>query len=206
MAHLTGPELTAWFERGESSDRERVITHLAECHDCRRALSALATASEVETGPPVISVAEAVPRGYAARKQTASATGLAAWLHHPAVRFAGATAAIVAVIWIATPTVNDPDDAVRGSEVLLVSPTGSSAATEFRWESPFDARRYRVTVRDGAGDVIYRTEVSSSPARLDDQARARLTAGSSYVWQVEALDESGEVIAGSKPAAFQFTP
>lgn len=205
MTHLTGPELTAWFENGEAASRERVIAHLAECADCRRALSALATAAEVAASAPAITVAEAVPLGYAARKPAAATSGWLAWLHQPAVRFAGAAAVIVAVVWLATPTVNNPD-AVRGSELLALSPTGSTNAPEFRWDSPFDAARYRLTIRDGAGVVIYTTTVITPPVRLDDQARARLTPRASYVWQVEALDESGEAFAESKPATFHFVP
>jgi hypothetical protein len=205
VSHLSPDELRQWFERGQAADRERVITHLADCDACRRSLSALATATEIESTPS-LTVAEAVPKGYAARRPAPGLKGRSAWLR-PAYGLAGAALVVLAVVWLSTPGAG-PDDggAVRSSELLAVAPVGATNATEFRWESPFEATRYRVSIRDGNDGLVHFATVTASPLLLDDQTRRRLKAGESYTWQVEALGRTGDVIAESKPATFRYQP
>ena len=203
MSHLSPDELRQWFERGQAVDRERVITHLAECDTCRKSLSAMATATEIESRP-ALTVADAVPMGYAARKPAPAATGWSAWLR-PAYGLAGA-ALIVLAVFALMPGRQPEDDAIRSSELLAIAPVGTSSALEFRWESPFDVPGYRVTVRDARGDVVWWREKAAAPLAGDEQLRARLVAGESYSWHVTALDRGGEVVADSKPVSFRYQP
>lgn len=203
MTHLTAGELRAWFEDGNITDRERVIGHLAECGECRRALSALAAASELPAaGSPPLTAAEAVRRGYDARKAH-SRSEWAAWLR-PLYAVAGVAVIVLAVLWLGSPGRVQPDDAIRASELLALGPTGTTRTLEFRWESPFEAARYRLTVRDAKGVVVHSADAPSSPIALDQPLRTVLTAGESYTWQVAALDAAGDTIAESKPAVFRY--
>lgn len=206
MTHLSADEIRTWFEQGRAADRERVIGHLAECAECRRALAALATATEAAEGPaPALTVAEAVPRGYAVRKPPAAARPWGGWLR-PAYGLAGAAIVVLAVVWLTSPDRGGPDHAIRSTEVVALRPAGTASASEFRWESPFDAAKYRITVRDANGVLIHSADAPGSPLAIDRPLRERLTAGESYTWQVSALDQSGETIAESKPVTFRYQP
>jgi hypothetical protein len=54
----------------------------------------------------------------------------------------------------------------------------------FRWTSIPDADRYRVSLFDAEGSVLWEGEVAGSTAALPDSVP--LTPGTPYLWQVEA--------------------
>ena len=203
--HLSAGELKAWYQRGNISDRDRVIGHLAECDQCRKALSMMAAEDTADAGAPAITAAEAVPLGYAARKAAPERIGWAAWLR-PAYALAAAAVLVLAVVWVGRPGPATDDNAVRSSELLALAPSGATGAIEFRWESPFEAARFRVTVRDSRGVQISSVEATGSPLAASPELRARLVAGGEYTWQVTALDRAGEAIAESRPTGFRYQP
>ena len=108
---------------------------------------------------------------------------------------------VMAVLWMTMRPVNEPPQPVRAvpSERL-------SKAEEFAWESPLAAARYRVTLRDSAGAVVYTGEVSESPFLPDKNLRSQLRSGAKYSWQVASLDAAGTVIAQSVPITFVYEP
>jgi hypothetical protein len=206
MMHLTADELKTWYEQGRADDRERVIGHLADCEGCRRSLSALAMSAEPDTAArPLVTTAEAVPLGYAARKTVPSTQSWAAWLR-PAYGLAGAAVLVLAVVWLTTPRGGDRDDAVRSTELLALTPSGETGSVQFKWESPFDAASYRVSVRDAMGVLVISLTTRESQAAPDASMRARLIAGETYAWQVAALDAAGDPIAESRPVTFRYQP
>lgn len=206
MTHLSPDELQAWFEFGRAADRERVVGHVAECDACRKALAMMTAAAEPQVSTPIVRVEEAVPQGYAVRaaSQPKRSTGWA-WLR-PAYALAGAAAAIVAVLWIATPRSVEFDNAVRSSELTTIAPAGPTNALEFRWASPFNAARYRVTVRDAAGTLVFSGETTGSSLAADEATRGKFATMVDYSWTVTALEASGEVIAESRPQRFLYQP
>lgn len=205
MTHLSPDELKRWFERGQADDRERVIAHLADCGECRKMLSAMASAAESVESAPALTVSEAVPRGYAARTPARDSSSWLAWFRPAYGLAAFAVVIVAAAFWVARPAPGT-DDGIRSAELLAVSPAGTGSATEFRWESPFDVPRYRITIAGASGAVVHVVTVASSPWPLDDDTKRRLTAGAVYSWRVEALDAAGDVVATSRPSAFRFTP
>jgi len=204
MTHLTADELKSWFEEGRSTDRERVIAHLAECDTCRKALSAIAMTAETEAGTSPLTVHEAIALGYDAHKPET--------IFRPAMRLrplyglAAAAVIVLAVMWITSPTLIDQGEAVRNRMVRISTPSGVGDAREFVWESPLRAARFRVTVRDVNGVLVISGETPASPFRPDEAARSQLKSGEGYSWKVEALDESGEVIGGSVNTPFRYRP
>jgi hypothetical protein len=200
MTHLSADELRTWYQQGRVADRERVIGHLAGCDECRKALSLIAAEDAAEVAAPTVTAAEAVPLGYAARKAAPGQSRWAAWLR-PAYALAGAALVVLAVLWL-TPRPAD-DDGIRSSELLAIAPVGTSGALEFRWVSPFDAARYRITIRDAKGGVVVTAEARTSPTSV---GRPPLKAGETYGWSVTALDQAGEVIAESRSVTFRFQP
>jgi hypothetical protein len=203
MTHLSAEELKGWYEQG-SGDRARIIGHLAQCDVCRKSLSTMAaTAEPLESAAPVVSVAEALPRGYAAL-ESASPVRTTGWLR-PVYGLAAAAVIVIAAAWLLLPSkVTNDNLAVRGSELVGLSPTGAGDASEFRFASPFQASRYRVTLRDSGGGIVFSSEGGDARITVDRSLRDRLTAGQSYSWVITALDAAGETIAASKPVTFRF--
>ena len=78
-------------------------------------------------------------------------------------------------------------------------------ADEFEWESPLQAARYRVTLRDSKDVLIFTGETSGSPFRPDAALKSQLRTGETYTWKVESLDASGSVIAQSVPVTFRYS-
>ena len=108
---------------------------------------------------------------------------------------------VVAVLWMTMRPVNETPQPVRA-----VPGERLSKAEELAWEGPFAAARYRVTLRDSAGAVVYTGEVNESPFRPDQNLRSQLRAGQKYSWEVASLDAAGTVIAQSVPIAFLYEP
>ena len=205
MTHLSADELKAWYQQGNVADRGRVIEHLADCEHCRKALSMLAAADTADVAAPAVTVAEALPMGYAARKAAPERSRWAAWLR-PAYALAAAAVVVVAVMWVSTPDRASDDDAVRSTELLALAPSGATGSLEFKWESPFEASRFRITVRDAKGQVIFTGETAASSLGGGAALGGKLTAGAEYLWQVAALDRAGDVIAESRATRFRYAP
>ena len=205
MTHLSADELKTWYQQGRVADRERVIAHLAGCDQCRKALSTIAAADAADVAAPAVTVAEAVPLGYAARKEAPARSRWAAWLR-PAYALAAAAVVVVAVMWVITPDRASDDNAVRSTELLALAPSGATRSIEFRWESPFEAARFRVSVRDARGTQVFTADAIGSPLAGSPELKARLVAGGDYTWQVTALDRAGETIAESRPTGFRYQP
>lgn len=200
MTHLSADELRAWYAQGRAADRARVIAHLGACETCRKSLSALAVNADPDLATPAITATDVVPFGYAAWN---AGRERHTWLwHHPLVRLAGAAAVVLAVVWISTPTVNQ----TRNQSVRAMPSERPGTAEDFRWESPFQAARYRVTLRDAKDVLMVTGEVSASPFRPEAALRSQLVIGETYSWKVESLDSSGAVIAQSVPATFRYQP
>jgi hypothetical protein len=153
---------------------------------------------------PAITVAEAVPAGYAARKPAAAASSWAAWLR-PAYALAGAAVLVLATLWVTTPS-RTGENVVRGSELMAVAPIGPTSSLEFKWASPFDVPRYRVVIRDAGGALVYSGETTTSQLVVDAATRGKFATMVDYSWTVSALDAAGEVVAESKPSGFLYQP
>lgn len=133
--------------------------------------------------------------------ETVRALGKWSWLESPWARLAGAAAVVVVVIWAATPTVNQ-----RRSLPLMASGEGAGAAREFTWETPFSASRYRISVRDANGKLMFSAQTPAPPFHPDEAMRSTLTPGETYTWKVESLDSSGTIIGESLPVTFRYQP
>ena len=119
------------------------------------------------------------------------------------MRYAVGVGAVVvlAVLWMTMPTVNETRKAPRA-----VASGETSTADEFKWESPFQAARYRITLRDAKDAVLFSGETGGSPFRPDAAIKSQLRTGETYTWKVESLDAAGSVIAESVPVSFRYRP
>jgi hypothetical protein len=117
------------------------------------------------------------------------------------MRLLGGATVMLAVVWAATPTVNQ-----TWKPPTLATGEGGGTAQEFRWESPFQAARYRFTIRDVKGVAIFAGEVSAPPFRPDAALRSQLVARESYTWTVESLDSAGVTIGETMPVTLRYRP
>jgi len=119
----------------------------------------------------------------------------------PLVRLAGAAAVVFLVIWATTPTVNQ----TRKAPTLATS-EGPGTAEAFSWETPVKTSKYRVTVRDDKGVLMFSGETTAPPFRPDATMHSQLRRGQSYSWKVESIDANGTVVGESLPATFRYRP
>jgi hypothetical protein len=109
----------------------------------------------------------------------------------PYVLAAGAAAALATLIFVTRAPVPPLEPVHReglvdsGPAPVTISPDGPTrAARVMRWHSVRGADRYRVTVFDGEGTVLFETALSDTVAVIPDEVE--LQAGRSFYWMVAA--------------------
>ena len=153
--------------------RSASLPHLASCPVCRGAVASVARAL---ADPPVAREA-AGRRRFGGRQLQRIILPLAA--------------AAALVLFLARPR-PEPDQTLHraptitaGATPVPVAPVGRVAAvTGLRWGAVEGADRYRVTLFDANGRVLYETELAGTAAVLPDSVV--LVAARSYLWKVEA--------------------
>jgi hypothetical protein len=197
MSHLTRDELRRWHDTGAAGDRERILTHLAACPECRTAYAAV---GHIDPEPAGEDYRGFVTRGLAAydNRNQPSRWRRALWLGVPAA----AAAVLLVALNVRQPVVplSEPSTDVRGGTALAPeAPAGAvDRVTAFRWSAPAGAARYRVTVRDAAGREMFSRESAQSPIT---GIVLPLRPGR-YAWVVEALDASGQPLSVSRQQEF----
>jgi hypothetical protein len=203
--HLTPDELIRWRDQAPAADRDRVVSHLAECDACGSAYAKILDVAPVDTP------ARPDARDFAVRGIASGPARRRGW-PRPVLALAASIAA-VALAAVLLPGARRaimgeaaPDgDGVRATSVLLVTPVGEVRdPLEFAWRSPVHAARYRVDLKDAAGNGIGTLIATEERAALPAGLRALLRPGSQYDWTVTALDERGETLLTSDPATFRM--
>jgi hypothetical protein len=166
VRHLDSGEVAAYLDNALApSDRSRIEAHAAECDLCRAEL--IETASLLRTRP-------SVRRWYL-----------------PAGVAAAAAAGVMLVLW--TQPAGGPEGSSGYREPVvttavapaIVAPRGAAtAAHRLVWTAVPRADRYRLTLFDETGSVVWETQTTDTAALLPDSVRLRT--GTSYLWKVEA--------------------
>jgi hypothetical protein len=151
--------------------RAAVIPHVASCPRCRGAVAAVARAL---TDPAVARELSVAPRGrrlYRIAVPLAAAAVLLLLLSSPADD--------------RSPVHRGPPPPPPATTPIPRSPVGAvSAVKALRWTTAAGADRYRVTVFDATGGVVYATESSDTVVAFPDSVV--LVPGTSYLWKVDA--------------------
>ncbi len=174
---------------GDGPTRDQ-IAHLAACVDCR---SELASLSNLLDDPQIAGEIRRAESAHTLRLDPRRSFAL---------RAGGiiSLAAAAAVLFMVRP--HSKTQSVDGNQAIalhsphraptitgLAAPVPTSPVGDvdgrpaFRWTSIAGADRYRVTVYDDTGRVIYESEVVATTVTLPDSVAT--IAGRSYVWQVE---------------------
>ncbi len=151
--------------------RAAVLPHVASCSRCRAAVASVARA----LADPVI--ARELPGARGGRRWFRIAVPLAA---------AAVLLLLLSSPWGAPlPGHRGPPPPPPATTPIPRSPVGSvAAAKDLRWSPVVGADRYRVTVFDVTGGVVYASESSDTVVAFPDSVA--LVPGASYLWKVEA--------------------
>ena len=150
--------------------RGSVLPHVASCARCRGAVASLARALADPAVAREISVSSGRRRGYRITVPLAAAAVLLLLLSSPAGE--------------RSPAHRGPPPPPPATTPVPRSPLGAVAAVDdLRWSPVAGADRYRVTVFDATGRVMYASEVSDTVALFPDSVP--LVPGASYLWKVD---------------------
>jgi len=150
--------------------RGSVLPHVASCARCRGAVASLARALAEPAGAREISVFSGRRRWYRITVPLAAAAVLLLLLSSPAGE--------------RSPAHRGPPPPPPATTPVPRSPLGAVAAVDdLRWSPVAGADRYRVTVFDATGRVMYASEVSDTVALFPDSVP--LVPGASYLWKVD---------------------
>jgi len=159
----------------DEQTRASVVPHLAECTRCRATVASITRAladRDVSREIDAVSTRRNRPRWIA-------------W-----ARVAGAAAAVLLVVMIPrgsdrTPGAHRGSITASGEVPTALAPAGTvGAVEELRWSPVAGATRYRVTIFDPNGKVLFEAAPTESPVALPDSVV--LSSGIQYLWKVEA--------------------
>lgn len=156
-----------------AATRAAVLPHVATCPRCRGAVASVARAL-ADTG---------------VAREVAGVEGGRRRFYMIALPVTVAAALLVVLAWPrglqdGVPPHRAPPITASSAPVLL-SPIGTVAnAGVLRWTAVAGADRYRVTLSDAGGRVLYETQIADTAAALPDSIT--LVPGRSYMWLVEA--------------------
>lgn len=158
----------------EVSVRAGAFPHLAACPRCRAA---------------VASVARALADSAVAREIAVVGSGWRRWSRIAAIALPAAASIVLLLAWPRTPedttSLHRAPTITAGAIPSPQSPLGMvSDARTLRWTAVPGADRYRVTLFDAGGRVVYETELADTEAALPDSVT--LAPGQAYLWKVEA--------------------
>ncbi len=155
--------------------RGRALAHVATCALCRRAVASVA---EALAAVPITHEIEIVE----GRRRRGG----------PILRIAvplAAAATVLLLLWSPAadrfPGHRGPPPPPPATTPIPRSPVGAVAAVnDLRWSPVTGADRYRVTVFDATGGVVFATEASDTVVAFPDSIT--LVPGASYLWKVDA--------------------
>jgi len=151
--------------------RGSVLPHVARCSRCRSAVASIARA----LADPAVA------------QELSSSPSRRRWY-----RIAVPLAAAAVLLLLLVSPADDRSSPHRGSPPpppattpVPRSPVGAVASVDdLRWSPVAGADRYRVTVFDATGSVVYAAEVSDTAVAFPDSIA--LVPGASYLWKVDA--------------------
>jgi hypothetical protein len=93
----------------------------------------------------------------------------------------------------------------RSIEVRALMPIGDVKAVPdgLKWESSSKSSKYAVKIMEVDRTILWSAECFDNFVTLPADVKSKITDRKPILWQVEALDSSGKIIATSPPARFR---
>ena len=181
-SHLDEMTLAAFAEGGVYPGKTADLVHVASCERCRRELgSLLALLGDRDVAAEMGRIAgrpNLVARPFTRRLLTSAGLLVAAALAFAVVR----TRAPELAPDHRGPTITAASAPVLGGPIGDL--TNPDAARTLQWSAVPGATRYRVTLFDAAGKVLFEMELSDTTASVPDSIA--FAEGRSFLWKVDA--------------------
>ena len=189
--------------------------HLADCPRCQAERKLLDQFFSSETSPEEQKQVDWIAKQLT-KNPVAKPTGWHSWFTLPRMSAISlAMASVLVFISLRTtmntaPSIDDTTTNLsnfRSGEVKLNTPTGNIAATPkaFTWEEVKGAARYRVSLMEVDQNVLWSMEINTFSIAVPEEVQVKMVPAKTLLWQVEALDVSGKVIASSPTERFRVT-
>jgi anti-sigma factor RsiW len=167
----------------DTAERTTIETHLDTCPACRRAVAEASRVLSDASAAASIESRTTAPRGRWIVGGLAVAASVAAVL---LIRPAAQPRSSKDLVREASAPVTEGMPVLREYEpsngVRLTAPP-----TTFRWASAGDIDRYQFVLLSADASTIWSTETPDTALSLPADVSRRLTAGSTYLWRVDAL-------------------
>ena len=162
-----------------AAERASALSHVAGCARCRETLA---------------SVARALSDATVAR-EVAALEGSARRRLYRIVLPVAAVAVLLLAVWPRPSGFvhRGPPGQGRGAPAPIAPLGLVTGASALRWSAAAGADRYRVTLFDAGGRVLYESQLRDTTVALPDTVW--LAAGQSYLWKVEARTGWGRWVA-----------
>ena len=202
MQHLKAEELKRWVEEGDPAERERILSHLAQCDRCGTALVEIVRTEPALAGATRLDVRAFVEAGNRLGPKVPEETR-SRWIWAPAL------AAAIVLVSLALPLFQEqllqPEPssrpAMRGAAMELLSPVGEvEMPFEFRWtETDSDVL---IEVFDAQRKPLFSHRTSGNSLAIPDALKSELVVGDTFYWMATRLDPSGQTTASSALQSF----
>lgn len=190
--------------------------HVASCARCQAELKLMNQFFSEESTPEEEKIVNGIARQLK-RKPVVRIPGWKSWFTLPrlsAISLAMASLLVVVSLRMTmreAPVVDESGSTVsnfRSGVVKLIAPLGDVvvAPQAFTWEAVANAARYRVNLLEVDQNIVWNAEINTFSMVIPEAVRAKMVPAKTLLWQVEALDASGKVIASSAPERFRVAP
>ena len=193
-----------------ANDTESVVSaHVARCGRCRKELMLFREYAEGDLRADERDHVEWISRRLINPAATSRRTLLgflrALVPNRTAIAFAGSAAVLILVAGIAidlpdsepAPVTPSGEAVQRAASIDLISPRGdvNDIPAHFEWGSVTGAHLYRVRLLEVDGQVMWTSTSAGSACPLPSSLRGQLPRGKRVIWEVQALDGGGNVLA-----------
>lgn len=209
---LTLDELVTALEGTDPDEKLQAEAHLATCAHCRTELNLFRSFEAGEVRPDERRAVDAIAAELRKHSPAARQPWWKGFWSPRMLMPAGlaAAAALLAVMLIqqrpAQLPITGQDQVLRSRQVEAVAPVGDqrNPARSLEWRAVDGAAGYRVTLLEADHTELWSAAVKQTHSELPPAVVAKITAGKTLLWRVEALDASGAMRAESGLIRFRI--
>ena len=195
----------------------QVKQHLDSCAHCQNELAMFQEFEGAEPRPEEKADLAWVNTELSRRRSTTKvslADRFHAWFTLPRLSIAAVALLVLIVAGVYLPSRNgsrvpgaQEGPVWRSGQFAALAPIGDldRAPTQFRWEAVTGAETYRVRLLEVDGTPVWSTDTRSTTVEIPNTVVAKMIAGRTLQWSVEARDSDGRQIAATNLQSFHIT-